>query len=111
MNKKIKIKIAAGALIGLLFSLAFMSQQSFVLSSANLGDINKPTSHPTRTATPLPTPTPYCPESYIELRVDKPVVAVNEIFTLTLIYHNLGLPYTGVSLEPTGLADFDPTIT
>ncbi len=65
------------------------------------------------TATPAPpaSPTPFCPESYLELIVDKPMVLVGEPFTLTIIYHNLGLPYTRVGLDPEGLTEFDPPIT
>ncbi len=59
----------------------------------------------------IPTPTPYCPETYLELIVDKPMVEIGELFSVTIIYHNLGQPWVyGFNLNPEGIAVFDPLI-
>ncbi len=101
------MNILLAALLGLI--LVDYSAAAY-FSSPDSNDFTKPTLIPSATPPPA-TPTPYCPETYIELRVDKPIVEVGQVFTLTLIYHNLGEPYTMIGLTPEGLAEFDPPIT
>jgi len=109
MDKMLKTRIAAGGLIVLISGLLLLSQPSAALSSTREDGASKPTYMPTQTAPPPPTPTPYCPESYIELSVDKSKVRVGEHFILSAIYHNLGQPWVySVGLNPQGLAVVDP---
>jgi hypothetical protein len=46
--------------------------------------------------------------SYLELSVKPAIVLPGQLVTLYIVYHNLGEPYTNISIIPAELAAFDP---
>ncbi|MBM7842406.1 hypothetical protein [Herpetosiphon giganteus] len=62
--------------------------------------------------TPVPTPvsaSPTVTPIVKELILSAPnLVNVGEAFSLTIQYVNIGVPYTGITLSPTGTVQFDP---
>ena len=61
--------------------------------------------------TPTPTPVSTSSPSYLELSVEPPIVTTSALVTLHIAYHNIGLPYTYISISPTGLFTFEPPLT
>lgn len=61
--------------------------------------------------TPTPTPAPTSPPPYLELSVRPPIETAGALVTLHIAYHNIGLPYTYISISPTGLITFEPPLT
>jgi hypothetical protein len=49
-------------------------------------------------------------EPYLELSVDPPLALPGTLVTLTIVYHNLGLPHTMINFNPDGLVAFDPPL-
>lgn len=49
--------------------------------------------------------------SYLELSVEPPVAFAGTLVTLTITYHNLGMPYTVINIDPPGLVAFDPPLS
>ncbi len=64
-----------------------------------------PTSTPTSGS---PTPTPLVKELILSAPA---IVNVGDVFSLTIQYVNIGVPYTGITLSPTGTVQFDPPLT
>ncbi|XSG73302.1 hypothetical protein ACP8Y2_14040 [Herpetosiphon llansteffanensis] len=60
-----------------------------------------------RVSTPTPTSTPIVSELILSA---PSLVNVGEAFSLTIQYVNIGLPYTGITLNPTGKLQFDPPL-
>ena len=49
--------------------------------------------------------------AYLELSVDPGQSRAGSLITLHISYHNIGLPYTTINVNPSNLVDFDPPIT
>ncbi|ABX05353.1 hypothetical protein Haur_2715 [Herpetosiphon aurantiacus DSM 785] len=67
--------------------------------------IGTPTITPNRGS---PTITPIVSELILSA---PPLVNVGDAFSLTIQYVNIGVPYTGITLSPTGTVQFDPPLT
>ena len=50
------------------------------------------------------------PVSYLELSVKPAIVLPGTLVTLYIVYHNIGMPYTYVDINPPELAAFDPPL-
>lgn len=48
--------------------------------------------------------------AYLQLSVDPAVVTATSLTTLHISYHNIGLPYTTITLSPSALITFDPLL-
>jgi hypothetical protein len=48
--------------------------------------------------------------AYLQLSVDAAVVSATRLTTLHISYHNIGLPYTTITLSPSALITFDPPL-
>ncbi len=55
-----------------------------------------------------PTPTPLVKELILSAPA---IVNVGDVFSLTIEYVNIGVPYTGITLSPTNTVQFDPPLT
>lgn len=53
---------------------------------------------------------PVTTDAYLDLSVEPVQVAVGEVFTLHISYHNIGLPYTYIHVTPTGRVVFTPSL-
>lgn len=50
------------------------------------------------------------PSYYLELSVEPPIVIPGELITLHIVYHNIGLPYTRISINPSNIVDYEPPL-
>ena len=50
------------------------------------------------------------PISYLELSVEPPIVIPGELITLHIVYHNIGLPYTRISINPSNIVIYEPPL-
>lgn len=51
------------------------------------------------------------PEAYLELSVDPAQSRAGSLITLNITYHNIGLPYTTIQIDPPNLVEYDPELT
>ncbi len=73
----------------------------------------------TFTRTPLKPPGPHflaypsCenPAAHLELSVQPTTALPGELVTLYIVYVQIGEPYTGISIEPPGLVEFEPPLS
>jgi hypothetical protein len=49
-------------------------------------------------------------EAYLELSVDPAQSRAGSLITLHITYHNIGLPYTTISIDQPDLVEFDPPL-
>jgi hypothetical protein len=49
--------------------------------------------------------------AYMELSVEPPVASTGTLITLHIAYHNIGEPYTYISINPPGLVAFEPPLS
>lgn len=50
-------------------------------------------------------------EAYLELSVEPEESRAGSLVTLNITYHNIGLPYTTISIDQPDLVEFDPPLT
>jgi hypothetical protein len=50
-------------------------------------------------------------DPYLELSVEPPVAFPGRLIKLHITYHDIGLPYTMISIDPPGLVALDPPLT
>lgn len=50
-------------------------------------------------------------DAYLELSVDPAQSRAGSLITLNIIYHNIGLPYTTISIDQPDLVEYDPPLT
>jgi hypothetical protein len=48
--------------------------------------------------------------SYLELSVEPPISHTGTLITLHITYHNIGMPYTTIQVDPPGLVAFEPPL-
>jgi len=88
------VLVVAGILTPLLLASADFSYQF----------LPSPTSTPTATSTQPASP-------YLELSVSPPAVLPGTLFTLYITYHNIGLPYTNIQIDPSDIVVYEPALS
>jgi hypothetical protein len=48
---------------------------------------------------------------YLELSVEPAFITPGGLFTLHITYHNIGMPYTAITINPPGLVAYDPQLS
>jgi hypothetical protein len=51
------------------------------------------------------------PNAYLELSLSSPIVTASAPITLSIDYHNIGVPHTTIHITPTGLITFEPPLS
>ncbi len=49
--------------------------------------------------------------AYLELSVEPPLVTSGALITLHIVYHNIGLPYTDILINPSNVVTFEPPLS
>lgn len=50
-------------------------------------------------------------EAYLELSLDSAETPLGTMITLNITYHNIGLPYTNIKVEPADILAFEPPLS
>jgi hypothetical protein len=71
------------------------------------------TSMPAYTVRPYLPANPSCtnPGAYLELSIEPAMALPGTLVTLNIAYHRIGLPYTGIGINPPDLVVFDPPLS
>jgi len=67
-------------------------------------------SHPLRAQENVPLQSAAA-NAYLGLSVEPPIVVTETLVTLHITYHNIGLPYTTIQVNPPNLAAFEPPLS